>query len=404
MKNANQTKIYLIDDEPALLELYSDVVRLVGLPVQSFPRASQFFELVTNFEQDSILVLDLQMPEIDGIEVMRRIAPLTNPPALVLVSGEDSGVLLAAEKLGKAHNLQILTTLTKPVRLARFQQILEQYAMGVSTMPQPAQPSPDQINLTAEELKLAISENQLVLNYQPQIEITTGEMTGVEALVRWNHPVHGLLYPNHIIPLAEKNQLVGAVTEWVIVTATRQVRNWQNENLAISVSINVSPNDITNLVLPEKLAELMDGSKLDPTQITLEVTEGTLMVEPVISLDILTRLRLKGIGLSIDDFGTGYSSLSQLHRVPFTEMKIDRSFVANINEDEIARSIVKTCIILGHELQMQVVAEGVETVAQLDTLRNLGCDIAQGFLVSKAVLPSEIYPYLKRKDNLVRLS
>ena len=404
MKNASQTKIYLIDDEPALLELYSDVVRLVGLPVQSFARASQFFELVTSFDADSILVLDLQMPEIDGIEVMRRIAPLPNPPALVLVSGEDSGVLLAAEKLGKAHKLQILTTLTKPVRLARFQQILEQFAMGVSSKPQPAHSLPSQINPTAEELHKAIVDNQLVLNYQPQVEISTGKMIGVEALVRWNHPKHGLLYPNHIIPLAEKNQLIGALTEWVIITATQQACDWQNDALAISVSINVSPNDITNLVLPEKLAELMGDSKLDPTRITLEVTEGTLMVEPVISLDILTRLRLKGIGLSIDDFGTGYSSLSQLHRVPFTEMKIDRSFVANINEDEIAKSIVKTCIILGHELEMQVVAEGVETAAQLDTLRDLGCDIAQGFLVSRAVLPSDIYPYLRKEDNLMRLS
>ena len=404
MENANQTKIYLIDDEPALLELYSDVVRLVGLPVQSFTRASQFFELVTDFDSDSILVLDLQMPEIDGIEVMRRIAPLSNPPALVLVSGEDSGVLLAAEKLGRAHNLQILTTLTKPVRLIHFQKILEQHATGLLLQPQPALSMPTDIYLTADDLRRAVEEDQLILNYQPQVEIGTGKLIGVEALIRWNHPQHGLLFPNHIIPLAENNKLIGALTEWVMIAATRQTSEWQREGLDISVSINVSPNDITNLVLPEKLAEFMDQGDLDPTRITLEVTEGTLMVEPVISLDILTRIRLKGIGLSIDDFGTGYSSLSQLHRVPFNEMKIDRSFVININEDEIAKSIVKTCIVLGHELKMQVVAEGVETTSQLATLRDLGCDIAQGYLISKAVSPSEIYPFIREEDNLLRLS
>lgn len=143
-------------------------------------------------------------------------------------------------------------------------------------------------------------------------------------------------------------------------------------------------------MLPEQLTELLTKNQLDPTMLTLELTESALMEELVTSLDILTRLRLKGVGLSIDDFGTGYSSLSQLHRVPFTELKIDRSFVANISGDDEAKAIVKTCIILGHELNMKVVAEGVETQEQFEILKQFGCDVVQGYFFSRPVTSDEI--------------
>lgn len=393
--------IYLIDDEPELLALFGEVARLSAKTVLSFTQATHFFDQIDSFDECSVLVLDLQMPDMDGIEVMRKLATLPNPPALVLVSGQDSGVLLAAEKLGTAHNLKILASLTKPVRLAKLQQVLEQHTLGKIEDRRVA--APVEFELTKQALQLAIDDDQLVLHYQPQVEIGTGVLVGVEALVRWQHPDYGLITPNLIIPLAEKCQMLGALTQWVIGNAAKQVQKWQQEGLVFSVSVNISADDITSLVLPETLAKILEDNQVDPTRFTLEVTERTIMGEPSISLDILTRIRLKGIGLSIDDFGTGYSSLSQLHRVPFTELKIDLSFVANITTDEIARSIVKTCIVLGHELGMRVVAEGIETIDQLTLLKKLGCDIAQGYLLSKPVLANEIVMFQKGADNLAQM-
>jgi EAL domain-containing protein (putative c-di-GMP-specific phosphodiesterase class I)/FixJ family two-component response regulator len=385
----NRTTVYLIDDEEQLISLFSKVVELAGLKARGFTQASHFFEQVTVFEPCSILVLDLHMPEMDGIEVMRRLAQMEDAPKLILVSGHDVGVLHAAEKLGKAHNLKILSSMTKPVSINRLQQLLACHEPGSAGQyrqgPQAALQA-----LTPTELDQAIRDDQMVLHYQPQIEIATGRLFGVEALVRWQHPELGLIYPDRFISLAEQNGLMQSLTHWVIKAAVQQEQQWLNEGASMSISVNISALDITSLTLPEQLGDLLAEKMLDPTRLTLEVTESALMGELVTSLDILTRLRLKGIGLSIDDFGTGYSSLSQLHRVPFTELKIDLSFVSAMVEDAEARAIVKTCILLGHELNMLVVAEGVETEEHLKLLKVMGCDVAQGYFFSRPMPGSEL--------------
>ena len=383
----NQRTIYLIDDEVEMLEMLSDVIEMMGLIAQPYNRAGHFFEQVKKFEENSILVLALNMPDMDGIEVIRRLSTMPAPPALILMSGHDSGVLHAAEKLGRARRLDILAYIGKPINLEKFKSLL------TSTTSDNTKPPPSLSTDTApsfEELQWAISHEQLILHYQPQINISTGDIIGVEALVRWQHPERGLIYPDHFIQLAEQKGLIGAITHWVIEHAVKQKQRWREQGLDLLVSVNISAVDITSLTLPEQLADLLDNNQLDPTMLMLEVTESALMGELVTSLDILTRLRLKGVGLSIDDFGTGYSSLSQLHRMPFTEMKIDRSFVANMGQDEEAKAIVKTCIILGHELNMQVVAEGVETHEQAEILKLLGCDVGQGYFYSKPVIADEI--------------
>jgi len=390
------TTVYVIDDEPELVELLCDVIEMAGLKAHGYTQGAEFFAQVEEFESSTILVLDLHMPGMDGIEVMRRLATINKPPALILISGHDSGVLHAAEKLGRAHSLEILASLSKPVSLDSFQQLLKQQAWDENKNIDIAAQFDEQ-ELLSDELYTAIQHGQLLLHYQPQLEISSGAIIGVEALVRWQHPKLGLIYPDRFIPLAEQNNWMDELTYWVIDETVKQEQRWQSEGLSIMVSVNISADNITSLTLPEQLAELLVDNRLDPTRLTLEVTESMLMGELVTSLDILTRLRLKGIGLSIDDFGTGYSSLSQLHRIPFTELKIDRSFVANITEDSEARAIVKTCIILGHELNLQVVAEGVETQAQLEQLKQMGCDRVQGYLFSKPVLAQEISTLMR--DN-----
>ena len=249
------------------------------------------------------------------------------------------------------------------------------------------------------ELQQAIRNEQLVLHFQPQIEVATNKLSGIEVLVRWQHPEQGLIYPDRFISLAEQNGLMGELTHWVIDKTVKQEQMWQDAGLTTTMSVNISALDITGLTLPEQLAELLKNNKLAPTRLTLEITESALMGELVTSLDILTRLRLKGIKLSIDDFGTGYSSLSQLHRVPFTELKIDQSFVSNMNEDSEARAIVKTCILLGHELSMHVVAEGVESEEHLELLKQMGCDFAQGYFIARPMPGSELMAWVKTRNR-----
>ncbi len=383
-----QSTIHIIDDEPALLELLSEVVEQLGLEVQCYSRASSFFNQPA-LMADSILVLDLQMPEMDGIEVMRRLAAMDLPPALILVSGHDIRVLHAAEKLGRAQKLEILASLSKPLSLETLRQLLKQHAFkeGVE---QSSDEGVIKQTLGADELKHAIEEGELLLHYQPQVNIATGKLMGVEALVRWQHPKQGLLYPDSFLPLAEESDLMDRLTSWVIGDVIQQKQQWNSLGLSLSVSVNISAVNITSLTLPEQVTDLLEDKQLDPTKLTLEVTETALMGTLVTSLDILTRLRLKGVKLSIDDFGTGYSSLSQLHRVPFSELKIDRSFVSGMSKDSEAHSIVKTCIILGHELNMHVIAEGVEDRETWALLRTLGCDVAQGYYIAKPMLGSAL--------------
>lgn len=391
----NTVKAYVIDDEPEIVELLCDVAEIAGLVVEGFVNAEVFFETVPNIEDSSILLLDLHMPEMDGIQVMRRLANMAKSPSLILISGHDRGVLHAAEKLGRAHNLNIVASLGKPVNIELLQQLLEQQCLSDKDyLDLDAVSSEDEI--IADELYKAIGNNQLLLHYQPQIDLLSDKIIAVEALVRWQHPKLGLVFPDRFIPIAEQYGWMGKLTHWVIEETVQQEQYWQAQGFSIPVSVNISADNITSLTLPEQLAELLLDNRLDPTRITLEVTESMLMGELVTSLDILTRLRLKGIGLSIDDFGTGYSSLSQLHRVPFTELKIDRSFILNLIDDPEARAIVKTCIILGHELNMKVVAEGVETERHLEILKEFGCDRAQGYFFSRPVAADEIINLLKK--------
>ena len=381
--------VYLLDDEPDVLAMLIDVVHAVGLTPMGFTQASSFFEQVSQFEPTAIMVLDLNMPEMDGIEVMRRLATQDNAPALILISGLDTGVLHSAEKLGRAHNLNVIASQRKPIALSLLKLLLEQHTASFRKRPS-VKDLLNEHDFTLAELKQAIHAEQLTLQYQPQYDIATRRLVGVEALVRWQHPSQGLIYPDRFIAIAEQGGLIGDLTHWVIRQAGQQDQLWQKAGFQVAISVNISAADIISLTLPEQLTELLANEELNSTRFTLEVTESALMGELVTSLDILTRLRLKGIELSIDDFGTGYSSLSQLHRIPFNELKIDRSFVANMIADEEARAIVKTCIMLGHELNMRVVAEGVETREQLDLLELMGCDIAQGFLFSKPVSAAEI--------------
>ncbi|MBT2337220.1 EAL domain-containing protein [Variovorax paradoxus] len=252
-----------------------------------------------------------------------------------------------------------------------------------------------------EGLRNAIARGEFHLAYQPQVEMRSGRVTGVEALIRWQHPEHGLISPAQFIPLAEETGLVVPIGEWVLRTACFQNRAWQDAGLpAFSVSVNVSARQFRERTLIEQVAQALEESGLDARFLELELTESLIMEDLEKALLSMKALQAMGVQLSIDDFGTGYSSLSALKRFPIARLKIDQAFVRDIPDDEEDKTIVKAVISLGHELNLKVIAEGVETEQQLEFLRTSGCDEIQGYFFSRPVSPSELAAFVRRRFGI----
>ena len=256
--------------------------------------------------------------------------------------------------------------------------------------------------ITVRDLRTGIETDQLVVYYQPKISIKAKgdqEIVGCEALVRWRHPQHGLMFPDEFIPLAEKSGLIVALTDCVVGATVKQIRRWRDDGLRLTVAVNIAPQLLDDLGLPDRIHERLKEYDLQTSQLVLEVTESGAMENAARAMEILARFRLKGFGLSLDDFGTGYSSLVQLHRMPFNEMKIDKSFLMAMDQDEEARNIVSSIIDLGHNIGLQLCAEGVETRESLDMLRSLGCELAQGYYMSPPIPGDEIAPWRNQWKN-----
>ena len=249
--------------------------------------------------------------------------------------------------------------------------------------------SPDQDQSSAQRLTLvgalrrAIADDELTLHYQPKVDCRTGEVCGVEALVRWQHPQHGMIPPDRFIPLAEQTGLIRPLTRWVLEAATRQARAWHDEGLMLSVAVNLSAHDLQDADLPRWLGEILDRWGVRGEWLKLELTESALMSDPAQAMQVLTALRDLGARIAIDDFGTGYSSLGYLKHLPAHELKIDRSFIRDMVQEERDHAIVRSTIELSHNLGLEAVAEGVEDEATLDLLGELGCDLAQGYYLSR---------------------
>lgn len=245
------------------------------------------------------------------------------------------------------------------------------------------------------DLRQAINDDQLAVHYQPKIDLATMRLGRVEALVRWNHPTMGQIAPDRFIPLAEQTGLITPLTRWVLETALRQVAAWRQGGLDLGVAVNLSMRALHDPTLPETVDWLLRRHAVTPTDLTLEVTESSLMADPATASSVLEKLQELGCHISIDDFGTGYSSLAYIKHLPVNEIKIDKSFVLGMGTDDRDRAIVRSVSDLGHNLGLRVVAEGVETAESLDTLRALGCDVVQGYFVSRPLPAGELEAWLR---------
>jgi EAL domain-containing protein (putative c-di-GMP-specific phosphodiesterase class I) len=249
-----------------------------------------------------------------------------------------------------------------------------------------------------------VERNEFVLHYQPKLDLRTGAIAGVEALVRWKHPDWGMVSPAQFIPLAEETGLIVQIGEWVLKTACEQSRQWRDQGIpGVRVAVNLSARQFAQKSLLQDVARIIAESGLTPESLELEITESMVMQNAEHATETLQKLKAMGVSLAIDDFGTGYSSLAYLKRFPIDCIKIDRSFIKDIPVDADDMAITKGVIALGHSLRLKVVAEGVETAEQRDFLQANDCDEFQGFLFSKPLAAEEVTALLKnhsRKPNL----
>lgn len=246
-----------------------------------------------------------------------------------------------------------------------------------------------------DDLEQALAQGDLRLVYQPKVATSDGALVRVEALIRWTHRDLGAVSPSRFVPLAEQHGLIDGLTQWALRTALRQWRDWRAGGLDTAVAVNISAVSLEQLDFPDLVERLCRALEVPTDRLVLELTEGA--TQPLIKLmDTLTRFRIKGVGLAIDDFGTGYSGLIQLRKLPFTEIKIDRQFVTELPTSRDDQVIVRSVIDLAHNLGLQVTAEGVETAEQLNALRDLGCDLVQGYLLAHPLDAAELVPWAAR--------
>jgi EAL domain-containing protein (putative c-di-GMP-specific phosphodiesterase class I) len=248
------------------------------------------------------------------------------------------------------------------------------------------------------ELRRAIASDELELHYQPKVDVRTGAAVGCEALVRWHHPQKGFIPPSDFIPHAERSGTIRSLTLWVLGSAFRQIEVWRQQQLVLDVSVNISPVDLADPDFADAVERLLHATGVDASRVVLEVTESGAMKDLAHTLRIMERLRVLGIRFSIDDFGTGHSSLAHLRRLPVDEIKIDRSFVQELEVGDADDVIVRSTINLGHAMQIKVVAEGVEIPASWDALASLGCDLIQGYFVSKPLPTAQFAAWLRARS------
>lgn len=371
--------ILLVDDDPVMHRVCTMILNDLSIyDVQEAISGSKALEIIDQRSRIDVVIFDLNMPEMDGIEFIRHLASQSFSGSLILTSGEDMRILKTVEKLAMEHELTMLGVLEKPVTAVQLKKILNMLD----------QDSLDGTIVTtgvyeSSDLLFAINEDQLDVYFQPKVDVKTGLVVGAEALARWIHPSQGIINPASFITLAEENQLILKLTEVVFRKTLGYAAKLKSFNFNLNIALNISVDSLKDLSWPDNIEQQIKSAGLEPSTITIEITESRLMEDIAVALDILGRLSLKRFNLSIDDFGTGYSSLEQLQRIPFSELKIDRAFVQGASADSSARAILESSVQLARKLKMKIVAEGVETRQDWDLVAELGCDQVQGYFIAR---------------------
>jgi len=393
----NNNKLLILDDDALIARTISVIGESAGFATRITTTADEFFRRVEEWDPGHI-ALDLVMPDMDGVEVLIELARRKCRARILISSGVGSRVLDAARRSAVEHGLTISGVLSKPFSPGDLRELLTENRAETVDIEPDLHPDPAQrrYEITAAELETGLEREQLELDYQPKVFCADGALAGFEALVRWRCPERGLIPPTHFIPVAESSGLIGRLTRQVITQAidwfattlrasTKLRTNPWHASLVdkLTLSINLSARSLDDREFIDFVHQCCWQTRIDPDNLVFELTETSAMEDPVGSLDLLTRLRMKGFQLSIDDFGTGYSSMLQLVRLPFSEVKVDKSFVMSAPRSEESRAVIRSIVELGHSLGLRATAEGVEDLDTMEYLKEIGCDLAQGYLISR---------------------
>jgi EAL domain-containing protein (putative c-di-GMP-specific phosphodiesterase class I)/CheY-like chemotaxis protein len=369
VRGVSRPRLVAIDDDSAILDVVGAIGRRCGYDVVLISDPSGLSSALAQ-SPAAVIVTDLSMPNVDGVTVLRNLAKAHSGARIIIVSAADSKTLTAAVRVGVNYGLEMAPPLSKPFEVSALEAALAQ--------------SPD---ITSAKLLQAMAGGELEVRYQPKVSLRPedcGRVIGAEALVRWNHPERGLLAADRFIEIAEKEGLVEPLSAWVISEVIHDLGRWSGVSDEFAVAVNLPACFLEDIDFPDQVAAMLKHGGAAPDRLTIEVTEREAIRDQTKTIDVMTRLRLLGVGLSMDDFGIGHSSLAELYRMPFSEVKIDASFVRDLGAFPDAGKVVGSIIELARQLEIDCCAEGIETAAQSRDLQEAGCTIGQGYLYGGA--------------------
>lgn len=387
--------ISVIDDDQMMLQQMEIVLKQVGVKLPNLiVGGANIFEGLSKILQSDILFIDINMPEIDGIEVLRKLAENSFQGSVIIFSGETQDLLKTTQLLAKAHKLNVLGSITKPATKSSIEDYIKK-SLQLKNQNNIA----GTIDFSVADLKQAIELKKITPFFQPKVCAETLVINSFEVLSRWVKSNGDIIPPVRFIPVAESANLIEALT-YSVFEQTLQFYNKHNSLLnKLGFSINLSSSSLTDVLLPERLLTLTTQYNVHPKCITLEITESSVVHSFAKSLDVLTRLRLKGFKLSIDDFGTGFSSMGQLNKIPFNELKIDKEFIQGAIKNTSSLAIVESSAELAKKLNLEIVAEGVETQTELNIAQKCGCDLIQGYFFSKPLSANDFLNKIIESKN-----
>ncbi|HEU0186764.1 MAG TPA: EAL domain-containing response regulator [Gallionellaceae bacterium] len=380
---ANELSFMVVEDDDFQRGVIVGMLRSLGVTeVREADNGKRALDMLhaKNAGPVDIEICDLDMPEMDGLEFLRHLGQENSAASVVILSALDEVLLVSVRKMAQAYGIKLLGVIKKPVTSAQLEALISQYGRS-DDKPQQAAATASCFSL--EEILQGVRARQFEPFFQPKVELKTGRLIGVEALARWNHPEQGVIGPHAFIPPLERGRKMDELTFLMLEKTAAACRLLHDKGYALFMSVNLSLVSLSDTTLADRITQVMRDAGIDPHYITLEITESAAMTDVASALENLARLRMRGFGLSIDDYGTGYASMQQITRIAFTELKIDRSFVKDFATNHALHIVVRSSIRMAHRLRIKSVAEGVETQQDWDTLKGMGCDTAQGYLIAR---------------------
>ena len=394
-----ELNILVVEDDDFQRKMVTNMLRSLG--VHSIYEASNGQQAIGMIRGNTekfvdIILCDLNMPEMDGLEFLRHLSQERHNVSIILISALGSKLLWSAARMAKMYGIKLLGVIEKPIGLIQMRNMFLKYEHSENKWLEAANIAD---SFMLKDILIGIKGDEFEPYFQPKIDLATDQLVGAEVLARWNHPRLGVVGPYGFIPQLEQSKNIKGLTFMMLEKAAAALRHFHDRGHTFNLSVNISLASLDDTAFADKITQIVRNVGLDPHHIILEITETAAMSDAAHALENLTRLCMKGFTLSIDDYGTGYSTMQQLTRIAFSELKIDQSFVKDISDSEAMRIVVESSIEMAHKLQVKSVAEGVESKKDWNTLKSLGCDTAQGFLIAQPMNLNSFSDFVKKPKH-----